>query len=347
MTILITGGAGFIGSHFARLKVKQQEKVVVLDKLTYAGNLENLDEITKDSNKLPYFKFHKGDICNKHLVEKIVKEEDVSVIVNFAADSHVDRSIMNADSFIDTDVKGTYTLLETAKENNVKRFIQISTDEVYGSIASGSFKESDVLYPRNPYSASKAGAEMLANAYWVTHKVPVIIARSCNNYGPNQYPEKLLPLFITNAMEDKELPVYGDGKQIRDWLHVEDNCSAIDFLLENGKPGETYNISAGNECTNIEITNLILNELKKPSSLIKHVKDRVGHDRRYSIDCSKIRSLGWEPNITFEDGIKSTIKWYITNKDWWNKIKTGEFLKYYGKQYEERETKLSSYCLGS
>lgn len=342
MTILITGGAGFIGSHFTRLKVRQQKKVVVLDKLTYAGNLENLDEIMNDSNKLPYFRFHKGDICDKRLVEKIVKEEGVSIIINFAADSHVDRSIMNADSFIDTDIKGTYTLLEVAKENDIKKFIQISTDEVYGSITSGSFKEDDALHPRNPYSASKAGAEMLANAYWVTHKVPVIITRSCNNYGPNQYPEKLLPLFVTNAMEDKELPVYGDGKQIRDWLHVEDNCAAIDFLLENGGPGETYNISAGNECTNIEITNLVLNELKKPESLIKHVKDRVGHDKRYSIDCSKIRSLGWAPKIKFEDGIKSTIKWYITNKDWWSKIKTGEFSKYYGKQYEERERKLSS-----
>ncbi len=342
MAILITGGAGFIGSHFTRLKVKQQKRVVVIDKLTYAGNLENLDEITKDSGKSPYFKFCKGDICDKRLVEKIIKEEEVKVIVNFAADSHVDRSIINADSFIDTDIKGTYILLEAAKENNIEKFIQISTDEVYGSIESGSFKESDALHPRNPYSASKAGAELLTNAYWVTHKVPVIITRSCNNYGPNQYPEKLIPLFVTNAIEDKMLPVYGDGKQIRDWLHVEDNCAAIDFLLENGKPGEVYNISAGNERVNIEITNLILDELKKPKSLIKNVKDRVGHDRRYSIDSSKIRLLGWKPEIKCEGGIKSTIKWYVENQDWWSKIKTGEFLKYYTDQYVNRETNSSS-----
>ena len=344
MAILVTGGAGFIGSHFARLKVSQQKRVVVLDKLTYAGNLENLGEITKDSGKSPYFKFCKGDICDKPLVEKIIKEEKINVIVNFAADSHVDRSIINADSFIDTDIKGTYILLEAAKENNIEKFIQISTDEVYGSIESGSFKESDALHPRNPYSASKAGAELLTNAYWVTHKVPVIITRSCNNYGPNQYPEKLMSLFVTNAIENKALPVYGDGKQIRDWLHVEDNCAAVDFLLENGKQGEVYNISAGNECTNIEITNIILDELKKPKSLIKNIEDRVGHDRRYSIDCSKLSSLGWKPGINHEDGIRSTIKWYVENQDWWRKIKTGEFLKYYEEQYDNRTTNLSSFA---
>jgi dTDP-glucose 4,6-dehydratase len=344
MAILITGGAGFIGSHFTRLKVKQQKKVVVLDKLTYAGNLENLDEITRDPSKSSYFKFCKGDICDKQLVGKIVKEEAVNVIVNFAADSHVDRSIMNADSFIDTDIKGTYTLLEVAKENDIEKFIQISTDEVYGSIDSGSFKESDALHPRNPYSASKAGADLLANAYWVTYKVPIIVTRSCNNYGPNQYPEKLIPLFVTNAIENKPIPVYGDGKQVRDWLHVEDNCTAIDFLLENGKQGEIYNISAGNECENIEITNIIIDELKKPRSLITNVEDRVGHDRRYSIDCSKIRSLGWKPQIKHEDGIRSTIRWYVDNQQWWSKIKTGEFLKYYGKQYDNRVTGLSSFA---
>jgi len=342
MTILVTGGAGFIGSHFARLKARQQKRVIVLDKLTYAGNPENLEEITKDPEKLPYFKFCKGDICDKQLVEKIVKEEKVSVIVNFAADSHVDRSIINADSFIDTDIKGTYTLLEVAKENDIDVFVQISTDEVYGSITSGSFEESDALQPRNPYAASKAGAELLVNAYWITHKVPVIITRSCNNYGPNQHPEKLVPLFITNAIEDEMLPIYGDGKQIRDWLHVEDNCAAIDFLLENGKSGEVYNISAGSECTNIEITNFILDELKKPGTLIKNVKDRVGHDRRYSIDCSKIHSLGWQPGIDHTDGLRDTIKWYLDNRDWWSKIKTGEYLKYYTEQYVNRETNLSS-----
>ncbi|MFQ5965290.1 MAG: dTDP-glucose 4,6-dehydratase [Candidatus Scalinduaceae bacterium] len=347
MTILITGGAGFIGSHFTRLKVEQQKSVVVLDKLTYAGNLENLDTITKDSSKLSYFKFFKGDICDRHLVEKIIKEEKVNVIVNFAADSHVDRSIMNADSFIDTDIKGTYILLEAAKENYIEKFIQISTDEVYGNIDSGSFEESDALHPRNPYSASKAGAELLTNAYWVTHKVPVIITRSCNNYGPNQYPEKLLPLFVTNAIEGKMLPVYGDGRQVRDWLHVEDNCTAVDFLLENGKQGEVYNISAGNECANIEITNIILDELKKPKSLIKNVEDRVGHDRRYSIDCSKLRSLGWKPGINHEDGIRSTIKWYVENQDWWSKIKTGEYSTYYSEQYEDRVTNLSSHRSGA
>lgn len=339
MSILVTGGAGFIGSHFARMLVNQSAscgQTVVLDKLTYAGNMENLREITDDLHKSEYFKFYKGDICNRELVEHVVKEDAVDTIVNFAADSHVDRSIMDAGAFIDTDMKGVYVLLEVARNHGVKKFIQISTDEVYGAIPEGSFKETDPINPRNPYAASKAGGDRLAYSYWVTYGVPVIITRACNNYGTNQYPEKLVPLFITNAIENKKLPLYGDGMQVRDWLHVKDHCEAIDFLIRHGKNGEVYNISANNEHTNIETTHLILDELKKPHSLIEHVLDREGHDRRYSLDSTKIRQLGWQPKIKYEEGIRSTVRWYLKNEDWWRKIKSGEFLEYYKRQYEHR-----------
>ncbi|HHT9126732.1 MAG TPA: dTDP-glucose 4,6-dehydratase [Candidatus Brocadiia bacterium] len=339
MSILVTGGAGFIGSHFARMLVNQSAsggQTVVLDKLTYAGNMENLREITDDLHKSGYFKFYKGDICNRELVEHVVKEDAVDTIVNFAADSHVDRSIMDAGAFIDTDMKGVYVLLEVARNQGAKKFIQISTDEVYGAIPEGSFKETDPINPRNPYAASKAGGDRLAYSYWVTYGVPVIITRACNNYGTNQYPEKLVPLFITNAIENKKLPLYGDGMQVRDWLHVKDHCEAIDFLIRHGKNGEVYNISANNEHTNIETTHLILDELKKPHSLIEHVLDREGHDRRYSLDSTKIRQLGWQPKIKYEEGIRSTVRWYLKNEDWWRKIKSGEFLEYYKRQYEHR-----------
>lgn len=338
MSILVTGGAGFIGSHFARMMVNQHKQTTVLDKLTYAGNMENLREITDDLHKSKYFKFYKGDICNKELVKHIAKEDAVDTIVNFAADSHVDRSIMDAGDFIDTDMKGVYVLLEVARNHGVKKFIQISTDEVYGTIHEGSFKETDPINPRNPYAASKAGGDRLAYSYWVTYGVPVIITRACNNYGPNQYPEKLVPLFITNAIENKKLPLYGDGMQVRDWLHVKDHCEAIDFLIRHGKHGEVYNISANNEHTNIETTRLILDELRKPQSLIERVLDREGHDRRYSLDSTKTRQLGWQPKIKYEEGIRSTVRWYIENEDWWRKIKTGEFLEYYKRQYEHRMT---------
>jgi dTDP-glucose 4,6-dehydratase len=265
-----------------------------------------------------------------------VKEDAVDTVVNFAADSHVDRSIMDAGAFIDTDMKGVFVLLEVARYQGIKKFIQISTDEVYGTITEGSFNETDAINPRNPYAASKAGGDRLAYSYWVTHGMPVIITRACNNYGPNQYPEKLVPLFITNAIEDKKLPLYGDGAQVRDWLHVKDHCEAIDFLIKQGKDGEVYNIGADNEHTNIETTHLILDELRKPQSLIEHVLDREGHDRRYSLDSTKIRRLGWQPRIKYEEGIRNTVRWYVENEDWWRKIKTGEFLEYYKRQYEHR-----------
>jgi dTDP-glucose 4,6-dehydratase len=332
MSILVTGGAGFIGSHFVKMMVNQHKRTIVLDKMTYAGNMENLREVSESK----YFKFYKGDICNKELVEQVVKEDAVDTVVNFAADSHVDRSIMDAGAFIDTDMKGVFVLLEVARYQGIKKFIQISTDEVYGTITEGSFNETDAINPRNPYAASKAGGDRLAYSYWVTHGMPVIITRACNNYGPNQYPEKLVPLFITNAIEDKKLPLYGDGAQVRDWLHVKDHCEAIDFLIKQGKDGEVYNIGADNEHTNIETTHLILDELRKPQSLIEHVLDREGHDRRYSLDSTKIRRLGWQPRIKYEEGIRNTVRWYVENEDWWRKIKTGEFLEYYKRQYEHR-----------
>ena len=252
MTILVTGGAGFIGSHFTRRMVNQGRRVVVLDKLTYAGNLENLKDVTEDPKKSKLFKFYKGDICEQGLVERILSEESIDTIVNFAAESHVDRSISCASTFIDTDMKGVFVLLEASRRFPVKKFIQISTDEVYGTAHHGAFKETDALNPSNPYSASKAGGDRLAYAYWVTYKLPVIITRASNNYGSYQYPEKFIPLFITNALEDKKLPLYGDGKQVRDWIHVDDHCEAIDFLMTHGKNGEVYNIGGGNERCNID-----------------------------------------------------------------------------------------------
>ncbi|MFN3966323.1 MAG: dTDP-glucose 4,6-dehydratase, partial [Endomicrobiia bacterium] len=280
MRILVTGGCGFIGSNFIRyiLKKYHEYKIINLDKLTYAGNPDNLKDIEKNKN----YKFVKGDICDSKIVDKLVKEVDC--IINFAAESHVDRSILEPGSFLKTDVFGTYTLLESAKKNNIKRYIQISTDEVYGSIENGSFTEESPLRPNSPYSASKASADMLCRAYFVTYNLPVIITRSSNNFGPYQYPEKIIPLFITNALEDKLLPVYGDGKNIRDWIYVLDNCKAIDLVLHKGKPGEIYNIGGGNEIQNIELTKKILKLLNKPESLIKFVEDRAGHDRRYSLD---------------------------------------------------------------
>src|SRR5574337_128238 len=336
MTILITGGAGFIGSHFVRRMINQGKRTVVLDKLTYAGNLENLKDIVEGSSTSKQFKFYKGDICNQELVEHLLSEEGIDTIVNFAAESHVDRSISSASTFIDTDMKGVFVLIEAARRFKIKKFIQISTDEVYGTAYQGAFKETDALNPSNPYSASKAGGGRLAYAYWVTYRLPIIITRASNNYGPNQHPEKFIPLFITNALEDKKLPLYGDGKQIRDWIHVADHCAAIDFLMTHGKDGEVYNIGGGNERYNIDTSYIILDELKKPKSLIEHVKDREGHDRRYALDCTKLRLLGWEPKIKFENGLKDTIEWYRSNQSWWKRIKSGEFEEYYDKQYKHR-----------
>ncbi|RMD92685.1 MAG: dTDP-glucose 4,6-dehydratase [Calditrichaeota bacterium] len=329
-TFLVTGGAGFIGSNFIRylLKKYRDVKIINLDKLTYAGNPDNLRDVEND----PRYEFIKGDICDENLVHKIMPRVDV--VVNFAAESHVDRSIGAPDEFIKTDIFGAFVLLEAARKNKIERFIQISTDEVYGSIENGSFKETDTLMPSSPYSASKAGADRLAYSYFVTYNLPVQITRCSNNFGPYHYPEKLIPLFITNALEDKPLPVYGDGKNVRDWIYVEDHCEAIDFIYQHGKVGEVYNIGGGNEKTNLEITEYILKKLEKPKELITFVPDRLGHDRRYSLDCSKLHKLGWRPKHRFEEALDKTIQWYIENRWWWEKIKSGEFLEYYKKQYK-------------
>ena len=314
--ILITGGAGFIGSNFIRYLLKKYPdcKIINLDKLTYAGNLDNLKDIENNKN----YTFVKGDICDKKIVDKIAR--DCEIIINFAAETHVDKSIIEADSFVQTDVFGAYTLLDAAKRFRIKKFIQISTDEVYGSISRGSFKESDSLNPSSPYSASKAGADLLVIAYHRTFNLPVLITRSSNNFGPYQYPEKVIPLFITNALGNKSLPLYGDGMNVRDWLFVLDNCEAIDLVMQEGEVGEIYNIASGIEKTNIEITRMILKELNKPESLINYVKDRLGHDRRYSLDCTKIRKLGWKPSHSFEEALKTTIQWYIENEWWWKPL---------------------------
>ena len=320
MKILITGGAGFIGSNFIHYLLRKYGDIEIVnyDKLTYAGNIDNLKDIEDDSR----YTFVKGDICNAKLVEDVVKKESVDQIVNFAAESHVDRSITGPEVFIKTDVLGTFTLLEACRKFDIKRYIQISTDEVYGSIEKGSFKETDPLNPSSPYSASKASADLLVNSYYITYGLPVVITRSSNNFGPYQYPEKLIPLFIIKALHDEFLPIYGDGLNIRDWLHVEDNCRAIDLVCQKGKTGEVYNIGADNEYANIQITNIILKELNKPKSLIKYVKDRPGHDRRYSINSNKIKALRWNPSKSkdFENSMKKIIQWYDTNRHWWRKL---------------------------
>ncbi len=316
MKVMVTGGAGFIGSNFIHYILERYDDIEVVnyDKLTYAGNLENLRDIEDDSR----YTFVKGDICDGSLVEKVV-QEGVDQIINFAAESHVDRSITGPEPFIRTDIFGTFMLLEACRKFDVKRYIQISTDEVYGSIDKGSFKETDPLNPSSPYSSSKASADLLANSYFITYGFPVSITRSSNNFGPYQYPEKLIPLFIIKALRDESLPLYGDGLNVRDWLYVEDNCIAIDIVRQKGKNGEIYNIGADNERTNVEITNIILNELGKPDSLIEHVKDRLGHDRRYSIDSEKIKRLGWAPTKSqdFEASMKETVQWYVSNEWWW------------------------------
>jgi len=331
--VLVTGGAGFIGSNFIRSAFKKHPdwQIINLDKLTYAGNLENLADVSDDSR----YRFVQGDLSDEKLVNQLFSE-GIDFCLNFAAETHVDRSIGNPRDFIVTDVEGTYVLLEAAKKHGIKRFIQISTDEVYGSIDEGSFKEGDVLTPRNPYSASKAGADRLAYSYFTTYGLPAIVTRASNNFGPYQYPEKLIPLFVTNAIDDKPLPLYGDGLNVRDWLYVEDHCSALDFLLTKGTDGEVYNVGGGNECTNVEITQTILSILGKPESLIQKVKDRQGHDRRYSLSCEKLNLMGWKPEASFEQSLKKTVQWYQENESWWRKIKSGEYKEYYKKQYASR-----------
>jgi dTDP-glucose 4,6-dehydratase len=328
--ILITGGAGFIGSNFVRYMLDKYTgyEIINLDALTYCGNLENLEGI----NNNPNYNFIKGDITDKELINKIVS--NVDYIVHFAAESHVDRSIEDPEIFIKSNIIGTQTLLESAKKYEIKKFLQISTDEVYGSLgAKGYFTENTPLCANSPYSASKAGADLMVRAYHNTFDLPMNITRCSNNYGPYQFPEKLIPLMISNALEDKELPVYGDGLNIRDWLHVYDHCTAVDLVLHKGKDGEVYNIGGNNEKTNIEIVKLILENLNKSETLIKYIKDRLGHDRRYAIDSNKIQEeLGWKPKYTFETGIQKTINWYLDNQKWLENIKSGAYHDYF-KEY--------------
>jgi dTDP-glucose 4,6-dehydratase len=342
MRYLVTGGAGFIGSNFIRHlfnKYGDDAVVVNLDKLTYAGIRENLAEYEGRRN----YRFVQGDIAKPEDVAEAYKGVDgsgVDVVVNFAAETHVDRSIMEAGTFIETDVHGVLVLLEEAKKlaPDLKRFVQISTDEVYGSIESGSFTENDPLNPRNPYSASKAGGDRMAYAYAQTFGMPVIVTRASNNFGPFQYPEKLIPLFVTNAIDDQPLPLYGDGKNVRDWLFVEDHCAAIDFLIEHGTNSEVYNIGGGNERENREITQRILQLTGKPESLIRRVADRVGHDRRYSVDISKLESLGFKMTTDFDEALERTVRWYVDNEPWWRAIKerSAEYKAFYEKQYANR-----------
>jgi dTDP-glucose 4,6-dehydratase len=329
--LLVTGGAGFIGSNFIRYMMRKYPdlRIVNLDALTYAGNLENLRDVEKD----PRYTFIHGNICNPDDVAKAMAGCDS--VINFAAETHVDRSIHEAGAFVDTDVRGAFVLLEAAKKNKIERFLHISTDEVYGSIDVGSFRETDPLNPSSPYSASKAGGELLARSYFVTFGMPILVTRSSNNYGPYQYPEKLIPLFVTNAIDDKPLPLYGDGKNVRDWLYVEDQAEALDLVLQKGIPGEIYNVGAGNEEMNITVTKSVLKFLGKPESLIHPVKDRPGHDRRYSVATKKIQSLGWKPRHDFQEGLKRTVEWYAKNEAWWRAVKEKQvaYQEWYKKQY--------------
>ncbi len=334
MNLLVTGGAGFIGSNFVKYVMEHRSDwtITVLDKLTYAGRRANLSEF-EDSSR---YSFIHGDICDPIIVEQAMKGCDA--VVNFAAETHVDRSIDDPSSFVRTDVEGVRVLLEEFKKDSSRSlFLQISTDEVYGSVIEGRSKETDPLDPRSPYSASKAGGELLAMSYFTTFEVPVIITRASNNYGPFQYPEKLIPLFITNAFEGERLPLYGDGANMRDWLYVTDHCSALVAALEKGKPGNIYNVGDGQELTNKEVTYSILEATGADSTLIRFVEDRLGHDRRYAVDISKsFRELGWKPKVNFKEGITLTVQWYRTNSDWWQSIKSGEFKEYYKKMYSER-----------
>ena len=332
--ILVTGGAGFIGSNFVRYMVEKYSEyhIINLDALTYCGNLENLKDIEDKDN----YTFVKGDIRDKAIVDELVEKSDY--VINFAAESHVDRSIADPEIFIKSNVLGTQVLLNAAKEHGVEKYIQISTDEVYGTLGkTGYFTEDTPLQPNSPYSASKAGGDLIARAYYETFGLPVNITRCSNNYGPYQFPEKLIPLMISNALEDKKLPVYGDGKNVRDWLHVHDHCSAIDLVLHDAKPGDVYNIGGNNEKQNIEIVKLILSELDRDESLIEFVTDRLGHDRRYAIDSTKIQEeLSWSPEYTFEVGIRKTIQWYLDNQDWMSQVKSGQYQQYYEMMYSGR-----------
>ncbi|MBI2901701.1 MAG: dTDP-glucose 4,6-dehydratase [Planctomycetes bacterium] len=330
MKILVTGGCGFIGSHFVRMFCARAQ-IVVFDALTYAGNLESLQDVEGK------FRFVKGDVADEPAVEAVVAG-GFDAIVNFAAESHVDRSLYGPMAFVRSNVQGTLVLLEAARKHEVPRFVQISTDEVYGSLPpEGVFTESTPLAPNSPYSASKAGADLLCRAHHHTFGFPVVITRSSNNYGAYQYPEKFIPLFVTNALEGKECPLYGDGMNVRDWLHVEDNCRAIWAVLERGRPGEVYNIGGGNERPNLDVAKAMLKLVGRPESLIRFVKDRPGHDRRYAIDCAKVQDeLGWKPEIPFEEGLRQTVEWYRTNRAWVDRVRSGEYRKFYEMHYGGR-----------
>jgi dTDP-glucose 4,6-dehydratase len=333
-TVLVTGGCGFIGGNFVRYMVRSHNYTVInVDKLTYAGNLENLSDIADH----PRYEFVRGDIADTALMEGLASK-GIDVVVNFAAESHVDRSIEEARIFIETNVLGTQVLLEATRKYGIPRFVQISTDEVYGSLGSrGSFTETSPLAPNSPYSVSKTAADLLVRAYHKTYGLDTVITRCSNNYGPYQFPEKLIPLMISNALEDKPLPVYGDGMNVRDWIYVEDHCRAIDVIMHEGRGGEVYNIGANTELPNIEIVKIILNRLNKPESLITFVEDRPGHDRRYAIDSTKLRDeLGWDTIYRFEEAIDLTIRWYVEHQEWWRKIKSGEYLHYYERMYGHR-----------
>ncbi len=332
--ILVTGAAGFIGSAFARYMIRRYPdyRIIVFDKLTYAGNLDNLLPVSDEEN----YRFERGDIADRAAVRRAFEAHEIDTVVNFAAESHVDRSILQADAFIHTDVVGVYILLDQARQHGVERVLHVSTDEVYGDVHEGFSVESDVFAPNSPYAASKAGGEMMVRAYHITHGMNTVVTRGSNTYGPYQYPEKLLPFFITEAMDDRPLPVYGDGMQIRDWLFVEDHVTGIDTALHHGVAGEAYNIAGEDLRHNIDVTRSLLALLGKDERLIRHVPDREGHDRRYAMNCDKLRALGWKQAHSFEDGLRATVSWYQENAWWWRKIKTGEYLDYYKRQYAAR-----------
>lgn len=334
--ILVTGGCGFIGSNFIRYQLSEYPDILItnLDKLTYAGNLENLKEFESDSR----YNFTRGDIADRDFVNSLLSSAHFDAIVNFAAESHVDRSILDSGPFIQTNIVGTQVLLDAFRRQDINRFIQVSTDEVYGSLgAEGFFTEETPIAPNSPYSASKAAADLLVRSYIKTFQIPAIITRCSNNYGPYQFPEKLIPLFISNAMEDKSVPVYGEGTNVRDWIHVLDHCRGIDAALRRGSVGEVYNFGGNSEMQNIKITKLLLDLLGKSETLIKYVTDRPGHDLRYAIDCRKAESeLGWKPEIEFQSGLEATIKWYQNNQEWVNRIRSGDYLKFYDQQYGNR-----------
>ncbi|MCC7372105.1 MAG: dTDP-glucose 4,6-dehydratase [Chloroflexi bacterium] len=332
MKLLVTGGAGFIGSNFARYVLSRypDDQIVVLDKLTYAGNPQNFADLRGNAR----FSFVQGDIADAAVVEPLVASVDA--VVNFAAETHVDRSILDAGAFIETDVRGTWILLEAARKARLGRFLQVSTDEVYGSVPTGHSKETDQLEPRSPYAASKAGGDLMVLAYKTTYDLPVLITRGSNNVGPYQFPEKVVPVFVTNAIDDIALPIYGDGGALRDYIFVTDHCAGIDTVLRKGTPGEIYNVGGGNEINTIVLAKAILARLGKSESLMTFVPDRPGHDRRYSVDCSKLKALGWEPDYTFETSLNATVDWYVDNEAWWRPLKSGEYLEYYKKNYGNR-----------